>query len=112
VRLRPDLVLVKLPPAKVKPRVEIIANLDTFLSQKGIEEFQRLVKVPTVEQPVGTVVQVGRQTHDVWPGDVVLLEPEAGQPVDIIEERTGLPWPHLIVRERDISAVIERSASV
>jgi len=110
LRLRPDLVLVKLPPNKSARRVSLIrTSLDTFLSQKGIEEFQRLLKPQPTDQPVGVVVQVGRETADVWPGDFVLLEPDAGQALDLPDKR-GLPWPHLILRERDIQAVIERTA--
>lgn len=109
--LRPDLVLVKLAPPKDERLVTLIGtDLDTFLATKGIEEFQRLTRVQRVEQPVATVVQVGAKTHDVWPGDLVLLEPNAGQDVDIPDER-GLPWPHLLVCETDISAVIERNVT-
>lgn len=107
--LRPDLVLVKLPPPRDERKVELIGtDLDTFLATKGIEEFQRLTKVQHASNPVGCVVQVGRKTMDVWPGDVVLLEPNAGQEFDIPNER-GVPWPHLIVTEGDIAAVIERT---
>lgn len=109
MKLRPDLVLVELPPVKPERKVDLITtDLDTFLVTKGIEEFQRLVKHGPVERPIGRVVQVGTQTQDVWPGDVVLLEPEAGQDVDIRDE-AGRPHPHVIVRERDIQAVIERT---
>lgn len=111
LKLRPDLVLVKLPPPKSANKVELIGtDLDTFLAQKGIEEFQRLVKAQHVSQPGGIVVQVGTGTQDVWPGDRVLLEPEAGQELAIPDPSTGLPWPHLLVSERDITAVIERTA--
>lgn len=105
--LRSDLVLVKLPPSKQAARVKLIgADLDTWMSQKGIDEFQRLLKHQPTEQPIGLVVQVGAATRDVWAGDVVLLEPEAGQDLDLPDDR-GLPWPHLLVRERDISAILE-----
>lgn len=110
MKLRPDLVLVKLPPPRDERKVQLIGtDLDTFLVTKGIEEFNRLTKAQYVENPVGTVVQVGANTHDVWPGDCVLLEPTAGQDVDIPDDR-GLPWPHLLVREADIAAVLERTA--
>lgn len=107
--LRPDLVLVKLAPKTSARRVSLITtSLDTFLSQKGIEEFQRLTRRQPTDKPIGVVVDIGTATQDVWPGDLVLLEPEAGQDVDLPDER-GLPWPHLIVSELDIQAVIERT---
>lgn len=102
LRLRPDCVLVALPPTPNDRKVELIhTDLDTFLASKGIEEFQRVLPVPKVEQPGGIVVAVGKGTEEVFPGDRVLLEPEAGQVVEI----DG--WPHLIVREADITAVLE-----
>lgn len=111
LRLRPDMVLVKLPPAKNAQKVELITtDLYTFLAHRGIDEFQRLLPLPKPEKPWGIVQQVGRATHDVWPGDVVVLEPEAGQELDIPDDLTGWPWPHVLVRELDIQAVIERTA--
>jgi hypothetical protein len=107
VRLRPDLVLVRLPPSKPRQRVKLIkGDLHTFLAQKGIEEFNRLLQPPTYDQPIGRVVQVGTRTHDVWPGDCVLIDPEAGQPIEMRDEG-GRPWPHLLIAERDIAAILE-----
>lgn len=110
LKLRPDLVLVKLPPARTTRKVDLITtDLDTFLAQTGIVEFQRLLPMPKVDDPGGIVVGIGKSTTEVWPGDRVLLEPEAGQPVDLPDPVTGLPHPHLIVREADITCVLERT---
>lgn len=111
MRLRPDLVLVKLPPARNETRVELIStDLDTFLASKGLAEFQRVVPVPKVDSPGGLVVQVGSDTADVWPGDFVLLEPNAGQLLEIPDPTTGIPHPHVLVSESDITCVLERTA--
>lgn len=106
MRLRPDLVLVKLPPSKPRQRVKLIkGDLSSFLAQKGIDEFQRLVQPPTYDQPIGRVVQVGACTHDVWPGDCVLIDPEAGQPIEMPDD-SGRPWPHVLIAEQDIAAIL------
>jgi hypothetical protein len=103
MRLRPDLVLVRLPPAKTATRIKVIADLDRFLGETGIEEFQRLVTPSNVESPIGLVVGVGKDTADVWPGDLVLMEPDAGE-FFLIEHAV-----HVILPEESISAILEHA---
>lgn len=110
MRLRRDLVLVKLAPARQAKRVSLItSDLDTFLSREGIEEFQRLLKRPDATSPMGRVVQVGDKTLDVWPGDIVILDADAEVQDCEFPDARGLPWPHVIVPEDKIAAVLERT---
>jgi chaperonin GroES len=84
--LRPDLVLVALPPVRdaLRPSGIILpANPD---------------QVPQA----GFVRQVGEQVVDVKAGDRVVFARTVGQEVDI----DG--WPHLLLRESDIDGVLER----
>lgn len=62
-----------------------------------------LIEAPAMTpQPcIGKVVQIGR-CRDVKPGDLVLIPPSAGDPLD------GFPTPHLMVNEADILGVCER----
>jgi co-chaperonin GroES (HSP10) len=84
--LRPDLVLVALPPVADKQLASgliLPANSD---------------QVPQA----GLVRQVGEKVTDVTPGDRVVFARTVGQEVDI----DG--WPHLLLRETDIDGVLER----
>lgn len=85
LRLRPDLVLVKLAPAPT-------------LSAAG------LVLSAVRPGPVcyGRAVQVGERVRDVRIGDVVTFESTAGDPLD--------GWfltPHLLIAEQHITAILE-----
>jgi hypothetical protein len=62
-----------------------------------------LIEAPALPEPpcLGKVVQVGR-CREVKPGDLVLIPPSAGDPLD------GYPTPHLMVHEADILGVCER----
>lgn len=107
--LRPGHVLIAFPPKPARGLVELITtDIDTFLGLTGIEEFQRLLKVPKAQWPVGVVAQIGPGTEDVWPGDVVLLEPDgAAELLDWPDAETGHLMPHLVLHESNISAILE-----
>lgn len=109
--MRAGYVLIAFPPARPKGLVHLISSdLDTWLGKEGIEESQRILKLPSSQWPAGKVVQIGPDTDDVWPGDLVLLEPEASaELIEWPDTETGLPIPHLVVREEDISAIVERT---
>ena len=88
MRLRPDLVLVKLaPPPQRNPKGLFLAH--------GLD--------PVV--CFGKAVQIGAKVSDVVVGDVVIFPHTVGDPLDGM-----FPTPHLLIPESDISAVIERSA--
>lgn len=83
--LRPDLCLVKLaPPAETAPSGLILAHALT----------------PAV--CYGKVVQVGSKVRDVAAGSFIAFPPTAGEPMEGM-----FPTPHLLIPEREISAVIE-----
>lgn len=86
MKLRPDLVLVKLAPIPRAPNGIILAP--------------SLTPVPCL----GKAVQVGTAVSDVQVGDVVIVPPSAGDPID----EGYFTTPHLLVRESDIAAVLER----
>jgi chaperonin GroES len=84
--LRPDLVLVALPPVaerQLPSGLILPANSD---------------QVPQA----GIVQQTGEHVTDVTVGDRVVFGRTVGQEVDI----EG--WPHLLLRETDIDGVLER----
>lgn len=83
--IRPDLVLVALPPREERRTdAGVIVQPDDRPAQAGI------------------VRQVGAAVGDVAAGDRVLFSTLAGQELEV----DG--WPHLLLREQDIDAVIER----
>ena len=83
LRLRPDLVLVKLAPPAEQTR-------DGILTPHSLP--------PTTAY--GKAVQVGSKVRDVEVGDLVCFSPRDGDPID------GFPTPHLLVSERQIAGVI------
>lgn len=86
MRLRPDLVLVKLAP---QPE----------------QNASGLIEAHSLTPPVcyGKAVQVGARCHDVSEGDIVFFPPSAGDPID------GYPTPHLLIPEVDIWGKRERT---
>lgn len=65
-----------------------------------------LIEAPAIEPMpcLGKVVQIGPACTEVQPGDLVLIPPSAGDPLD------GLfATPHLMVHEADILGVYERT---
>jgi hypothetical protein len=86
VKLRRDLVLVKLAPPPA-------------VNAAGIIEAHAL----TPPVCYGKAVQVGARCHDVAAGDIVFFPPSAGDPLD------GFPTPHLLIPEADIWGKGERT---
>jgi hypothetical protein len=87
MRLRRDLVLVKLAPVA--------------------ERVNGLILEPALPAPIcyGKVVDRGSTVRDVKIGDIVTFGPSVGDPLD------GMyPTPHLLVSEQDIDAVLEKEA--
>jgi co-chaperonin GroES (HSP10) len=83
--LRPDLVLVALPPIAERQLASgIIVLHRDHVPQAGI------------------VQQTGADVTDVAVGDRVVFGRTVGQEVDV----EG--WPHLLLRETDIDGVLER----
>ena len=87
LRLRPDLVLVALPPITTERQVGSLFIVD-------------VVPGPAI---AGIVRQVGDRVTDLAVGDRVLFGPDVGEFLDVNA------WPHLLIREGDIDAVIERT---
>lgn len=87
LRLTHDRVLIVLPPAT-----------PDAVTPSG------LVTAPALPPPVthGKVWKAGPDVRDVAPGDMVAFPPTAGDPVDIRGHAC------LVIRERDIVAIIER----
>jgi co-chaperonin GroES (HSP10) len=87
MRLRPDLCLVALAPAK-----------QTTASG--------LITAHSLPPAVcyGKVRQTGEHVTDVAVGDLVVFTPSAGEPLD-----GYFATPHLLIPEAEISAVLERT---
>lgn len=83
--LRPDLVLVALPPKA--EREGLIALVEDY----------------TPPATTGIVRQVGAAVEDVTPGDVVVFGSNVGQEVEVAD------WPHLLIRAQDLDAVVPRA---
>ena len=64
----------------------------------GLIEAPRFTPVPTS----GLVRKVGPKVHDVRIGDVIAFPPTAGDPIELSGHM------HLIVREPEVTAVVER----
>lgn len=84
--LRPDLVLVALPPREETRRSSGLIVLAPH---------------PDLAVTTGLVRLVGDAVANVAPGDHVLFGGLVGLPLDIAG------WPHLLLREVDLDAVIE-----
>lgn len=85
--LRPDLVLVALPP---RERVEQSSGLITLPAESIMVD------------RLGVVLQVGAAVREVAPGARVLFNSEAGEELLVNE------WPCLLLREQDLDAVLSR----
>lgn len=84
MRIRPDLVLVALPPREERRTdAGVIVQPDDRPAQAGI------------------VRQVGAAVRDVAVGDRVIFSTLVGLEMEIAR------WPHLLLREQDIDAVLE-----
>ena len=84
--LRPDLVLVALPPITTTRQVGTLVIVD-------------VVPGPAI---AGKVRQIGHRVRDVVVGDIVVFGSEVGEWIEIDR------WPHLLLRETDIEAVLEK----
>lgn len=91
MRVLADRLLVKLAPSP-------------FVSPGGILLHAEIA--PAVVT-LGKVVQAGPRVRDVRAGDVVTFAPTAGDPLD-----DYFPTPHVLLRETEIAAVIERETTV
>jgi co-chaperonin GroES (HSP10) len=85
LRLRPDLVLVALPPRTERVRASGLVTLDA--SDRA--------------DMLGKVRLVGAAVREVCAGQFVVFGRLAGQPVDVDGH------PHLLIREADLDAVVE-----
>lgn len=88
MRLRRDLVLVKLAP----PIERTVSGL---------------ILEPAMTPPVcyGKVVDVGRSVQDVQAGDIVAFPPSAGDALGDL-----FPVPHIVIPITEIDLVMERNA--
>lgn len=87
LRLRPDLVLVLLPPAEAIRRLGPVWGAQKYAGPAQI----------------GVVRQIGdRVVEPLRPGDVVIFSSLVGEEIDYDN------WPHLLIRESDLEAVVEQ----
>jgi len=86
MRLRPDLVLVALPP---RERLTTAAGV-TVLPAPGL-----------IVDVTGVVVDTGARVDEVQVGDRVLFGADVGEEVRVDD------WPCLVLRASDLDAVIE-----
>jgi len=85
MRLRSDLVLVKLAPPKTQ-------------TDGGLHLAHVWTEAPSC---LGKAVQLGSGVRDVVVGDVVCFSARDIEPID------GFPTPHVLIRERAIAGVVE-----
>jgi co-chaperonin GroES (HSP10) len=86
VTLRPDLVLVALPPRdrETTPQGVIVLPAPSIIVDR-----------------IGLVLQVGDRVRDLTPGVRVVFGSEVGEEVRVDD------WPCLLLRAQDVDAVIE-----